>query len=435
MDHSTYPSGRDEMSGVLVLISLFLANQTSLDFLAESDSEWVAPGWEVFEEIDIDPLDYVEPMYYGPYSVACQAFEVMTDTGSRTWRVVMCGSDKLVVLQGNREEALELEMPFQSFAVQFSQNGRYALVEGYSGPGVNGAVLVDIEEMRAGDVFDPDPSGQPFSYLVSNNGDVVSLFFPSGLEMVFAGRDGRIPLDPTDWVVPRYPMVSPEGDRIFTGLQRNGSETFGALDLDGRILWTTDTGEAHPRGDAVVSPDGSLVYVCLSDNRLLVLDGFDGSVIAEEQMEGTPHVDLCASNGTVLVSGESDDGVFVGIQVGLCTDSSRMTIGETLLSSCPILWSSSAADGAMQAVLLGECSCDGMPNSPSTRSVLIGSDGSLIWVSECLAVRDRSFTPHGNQNLEIQLSGFPYATASSGDSVFVVSTLKGLTIHGIRGAR
>ena len=64
------------------------------------------------------------------------------------------------------------------------------------------------------------------------------------------------------------------------------SGAIAAFDVNGRTLWTVDVGRVS-RVEAASSPDGSMVYVALTDGRLAALSGADGAEIWTRDIGGT----------------------------------------------------------------------------------------------------------------------------------------------------
>ena len=89
----------------IIYLALSIATSVSVDVLDNTDGEWIAPGYTVSEDILINPFDYVTNIENHPKNIACYAFFVDTEDGEM-WRVVIVGSNRMVVLQENRENQM-----------------------------------------------------------------------------------------------------------------------------------------------------------------------------------------------------------------------------------------------------------------------------------------------------------------------------------------
>ena len=98
-----------------------------LDFsiLDRTDEEWVAPGYELVEEVRIDPLHILEPLLYGwsdsaPDLICDLTFAESSD--GDVWRMVLCGRDSIHMLSEGHppQAALRPEGTTQSW---FSPHG------------------------------------------------------------------------------------------------------------------------------------------------------------------------------------------------------------------------------------------------------------------------------------------------------------------------
>ncbi len=118
----------------LLLMALIGITTTQPAILDQTDEEWTAPGYNVIEEVSINPLDYGEPISWGENcngptaSIGCQGFFVPTENGEK-WRIIMLLKDKIVVLQEG-EEAREILLTCSPRGIIYSRNGNYALIVG-----------------------------------------------------------------------------------------------------------------------------------------------------------------------------------------------------------------------------------------------------------------------------------------------------------------
>jgi len=177
-------------------LALLLSSACGYGFevLDTTDSEWVAPGYEVIEEAVIDPLEYGEPyLNDGSPTVGVHLSFVESDSGE-TWRVVFVLDRKVVVLQEG-EDPVEIPVDLDIESCAFSPSGRFVVVhdgaEIYTG---QNAARIDTWSGEA-EIFDSQPDGQagPRNILVSNSGSVLCgwTFFDQDLGLI--GRGPEIP--------------------------------------------------------------------------------------------------------------------------------------------------------------------------------------------------------------------------------------------------
>jgi hypothetical protein len=421
------------MIHLLLLLSAQLSTEISLDFLAESDSEWVAPGWEVFEEIEIRPLDFVEPLFRSPVNIGCEVFEVQTEDGSNTWRLVICGSDRLVVFQGDWQTPRELEFPFPSPGVVLSQNGRYAFVRGYGKYGMDTGVLADIDEFQLGEVFVrnwEESFAAPGTYFVSNLGEVALFFQFEVGPIVLADSSGRFPDGDWEDILGLWaPVLSPEGDcfyaRFQVGLGDFQSDNLGAFSLEGNLLWS------FHGGGGMVSPDGSIVFGSRR-GKTYALSAEDGRILWCYKYGDGTHGSSCTYDNRPmldLVSGQ-DDGIGIVFRpVDRETSQERL---DVTVSSAAFFWRGVSHSGHM----LGEIFGQNWPGEGSgawlEKLVILSPEGQPIWASELVGDDDLELGFSGNSGSDPYGTSLPYAIVGSGDSIYVISAPRQVSIHGIR---
>ncbi len=391
----------------IIYLALSVATTVSVDILDNAEGEWIAPGYSVTERVLIDPYDYVTVIENDPRNIACQAFFVDTEQGEK-WRVIMVGSDKLVVLQEGWEAPLEVVLPFSAYGAIYSRGGLFVIVrDGIADMNMDQALYVDINR-NITKYFDPTPDGRWRNGMaVSDNGAVTAI----GKDYIL-DFDENLALssireyEDTNF---RYRCTSATDEIIVMENVYDRPREILAFDWNGNRLWEVDTGERTVVTQFAVSEDGSLVGASFTRNGITIIDGNTGRILLERYD--------CMQASTIAFS---PDGTHMAIPVPLepggrpynfvitdtanqfddndeiwCTPSRRwyFLFPDFINNSSYVLFHSQDV----------EC-------LQITRLCLLDSDGILIWSSGLIRSNERSFYPSGNSfNFDYHLLGYPLA--------------------------
>ncbi|MCK5034741.1 MAG: PQQ-binding-like beta-propeller repeat protein [Candidatus Sabulitectum sp.] len=305
---------------LFIMMALFgsvTVNEVSLDasILENMQDEWIAPGYRVEEEIIIDPLDYGVPQDDrdgNPRIIGFQSFFVQTPEGEK-WRIVLTYDRKIVVLQEDAEQR-EFEVERSIAHMINSKDGRFVLLglqeeedtrteyeRAISGiyylPPEKRSVLIDID--TGTQVSKPGIAGIGYlggnGYGIASYGDSIR-FYNDNLVLVkqLFNRIANISNGFTSY--------SADGSLLVTNFCESWDKysdeqyVMRAYDNRGNILWDVQPPNA---GVPAVSADGSLVLV-IAGNRVLCLDGGDGSLLWEEHFENQVGISCAGRNGASM---------------------------------------------------------------------------------------------------------------------------------------
>ncbi len=284
----------------LIMMALFgsvTVNEVSLDasILENMQDEWIAPGYRVEEEIIINPLDYGVPQDDrdgNPRIIGFQSFFVQTPEGEK-WRIVLTYDRKVVVLQEDAEQR-EFEVERSIRSMINSKDGRYLLIRflddyysqetmAISGldPPDKRTLLINIDEetqiVRTGIEWISYLGGN--GYGIASYGDSI-WFYDENLALVkrVFNRIANSSHYATSFSADGSLLVTRRSD-TYEDLSNNA--VLRAYDNRGNILWDVQPPNV---GVPAVSADGSLVLV-IAENRVLCLDGGNGSLLWEEPFE------------------------------------------------------------------------------------------------------------------------------------------------------
>jgi len=357
---------------------------TQPGILDQTDEEWTAPGYNVIEEVSINPLDYGEPVDWSSSSasIGCQGFFVPTEEGEK-WRIIMLLKDKIVVLQED-EEVREIPLACDPVEIVFSPNGRYALVKGkdvsrrrFDRREVE-YINIDTGEVR---LFEPElSSGWLGGFFINNDG---SLYRFSLRENVLEYYDPDLNL-----------ISSHEGDIGYCGgssfsQASDGSImilTFGktilAFDDVFNLLWRMES-ENYPHfSSPVVSPDGSYAFLSTyNEDGLTCLNAHTGEVLWSE-MGSEINAPLPSDYGNGWAATLSNRGLLIGTDVD-----SRESISYILYASETWSYGSPVAVSRNGACLLKAVSLPPeYQNVSLIKFIYTDETGNIIWVSAAYSV-------------------------------------------------
>lgn len=265
----------------LILLSESLSVQpVEIDSsILDGFEEWVAPGYRIAEAIVIDPREYGdEPIAISEripdaWEIACLGFFVPTPEGEK-WRVAMVFADKVVVVQEDSDPR-EIPLTIDAQGAFFSKGGRYVLVHEWNTDSLCELINLDDGISLPFDYSFSYEGGMPRTW-VGDDGSVVTLGNPGGLELVF--------------FVGNELQSFVEAEHSFAGISQaqDGSLVFCidypprtepclmgvAYDRQGTRLWSRDVSwEMMFASDgAAVAPDGGYVINSAQDG----IECYDG---------------------------------------------------------------------------------------------------------------------------------------------------------------
>lgn len=391
----------------IVYLALSLATTVSVDILDNADGEWIAPGYSVTERVLIDPYDYVMVMENDPRNIACQAFFVDTELGEK-WRVIMVGSDKLVILQEDWEAPFEVVLPFSAFGAIYSRGGHFVIVkDGTADYNQDQALYVDIDR-NITKYFDPTPDERWRNGMaVSDNGAVTAI-----------GKDYIIDFDENlalssireyEETNFRYICTSATDAIIVMENVYDRPREIVAFDWDGNRLWEVDTGERTVVTQFGVSEDGSLVGASFIRNGILVIDGNTGRILWE-------HFDGMQASGIAFSPDNTHMAIPVPLEIGELPNSFLVTDTANQFDDNDEIWCTPSSKWYFLFPDIINNDTNVLFHSQDveclqiTRVCLLDSDGILIWSSVPVRSNERSFYPSGNSsNFDYLLHGYPLA--------------------------
>ncbi|MCK5786525.1 MAG: hypothetical protein KAH54_08195 [Candidatus Sabulitectum sp.] len=286
---------------LFIMMALFgsvTVNEVSLDasILDNVQDEWIAPGYEIAEEIIIDPLDYGVPQDDRdgtPRIIGFQSFFVQTPEGEK-WRIVLTYDRKVVVLQEDAEQR-EFEVERSIRSMINSKDGRYLIIrfldDYYSqqtmaisglAPPEKRTLLINIDEeiqsVRTGIEWISYLGGN--GYGVASRGDSI-YFYDDRLNLV------NTRFNKLAHVLNNSTSLSNDGSLFVTlyadsfEVYEEGLSSLRAYDCNGNVLW-----DAEPAGIGRpgVSEHGDFVFA-LGQDRLVSLDGRTGLLLWEQPFE------------------------------------------------------------------------------------------------------------------------------------------------------
>ena len=245
--------------GLGVAILLLAYNAVGFEILDVTDEEWVAPGYEVVEEVVIDPLVYGEPFSDDGVPVIGVHLSFVPDGSSdEAWRVVFVFDRKVVVLTEGADP-VEIPVGLEIESCAFSPSGGFVVVhdgaEEYTG---RNAARIDTAT-GAAEVFDSQPEGTP-----GPRGIEASDNFIVRCGLSFFGDDltriGRLD-EETRW---NRGTISPSGLFFVTEKAWRSPSLICLFGTDGNLVWEKETvphAFASLVGDMVFSPDETLLAV------------------------------------------------------------------------------------------------------------------------------------------------------------------------------
>ncbi|NOQ21754.1 MAG: hypothetical protein GQ565_03770 [Candidatus Aegiribacteria sp.] len=272
----------------LLLIALIGITTTQPAILDQTDEEWTAPGYNVIEEVSINPLDYGEPISWGENcngptaSIGCQGFFVPTEDGEK-WRIIMLLKDKLVVLQED-EEVREIPLSCTPRGIIYSRNGSYALIMGplsnlnstlYSRESER--VNIDTGEVLA---FDALLSTENIGMHFLNDDGSVYRWEYDFLEYYDQSLELQSSVDINIGLATRYSHAAAGSIMLFAV-----PDKVMAYDRNGELLWENAIDGMLPC-DPLVSADGSAILLA-TGHGLECYDGSSGELLWEEYDTGT----------------------------------------------------------------------------------------------------------------------------------------------------
>ena len=391
----------------IIYLALSLPTTVSVDILDSTDGEWIAPGYSVTELVLIDPWDYVTVIENDPRNIACQAFFVDTEQGEK-WRVIIVGSDKLVVLQEDWEFPMEVVLPFSAYGAIYSRGGHFVIVrDGIADMNMDQALYVDIDR-NITKYFDPTPDGRWRNGMaVSDNGVVTAI-----------GKDYILDFDENlalssireyEETYFRYRCTSATDEIIVMENVYDRPREILAFDWNGNRLWEVDTGERTVVTQFGVSEDGSLVGASFIGNGISVIDGNTGRILWE-RFDGMQASRIAFSPDNTHMA------IPVPLEPGgrpnnfVVTDTRKQFDDNDEICYIPSrLWRlllPKYINNNSFTLFLGQ-------NRDSHHVIYYGIldiNGSLIWSSELVKSNEHSFDPIGNSfNFDNLLHGPPLA--------------------------
>ncbi len=391
----------------IIYLALSVATSVSVDILDNVDGEWIAPGYTISEKILINPYDYVTVIENDPRNIACQAFFVDTEDGEM-WRVIMVGSDKLVILQEDWENPMEVILPFSAYGAIYSRGGHFVIVrDGTADSNLDQALYVDIDRNTTKH-FDPTPDGRwRHGIVVSDNGVIAGI-----------GKDYIIDFDENlalssireyEDTYFRYRCTSATDEIIVMENVYERPREILAFDWDGNLLWETDTGERTVVTQFAVSDAGSLVGASFVENGIAVIDGNTGRILWERY-------DGMQASGIAF----SPDGTHMAIPVPLeiggppynfvITDTGNRFDDSDKIWCIPsrkwyFLYPDIINNDTNVLFHSQDVEC-----LQIRRMCMLDSDGILLWSSVPVRCNERSFRSTGNSiNFDYLLLGPPLA--------------------------
>ena len=261
----------------IVYLALSLATTVSVDILDNADGEWIAPGYSISEDILINPFDYVTNIKNDPKNIACHAFFVDTEDGEM-WRVIMVGSNRMVVLQENRENPMVVDFPFDAYGAVYSRGGRFVIIRDGELNTADEALHIDIDNniVRS---FDPTPDGQQCGLFLSDNGTVAGM----GTDIIvdFSQDLSTATVRHYDETYLRFHCTSAYDEIIVAENAYSRPREIVAFDWDGNELWTSNTGDRTVVDPLAVSLDGTRIGVSFARSGAMIIDGDDGRILWE----------------------------------------------------------------------------------------------------------------------------------------------------------
>jgi len=414
-ENDTYSTEGIDMH--LLLIALVGITTTQPAILDQTDEEWTAPGYNVVEEVSINPLDYGEPIGWGENcngptaSIGCQGFFVPTENGEK-WRIIMLLKDKLVVLQEDEEPRdITLTCSSSPRGIIYSRNGKYALIMGPVLDGSREAIysreaeFVDIEtgEVRS---FEPlQNTGWTGFQFVNDEGSLIRWgYFPSMILLEYYNSDfnlmwsREIPTETIAW----FAHASDGSMMIFAF-----SELI-AYDRNGTLLWRHEWDYEQDGGipcDPLVSADGSSVLLATIQG-LKCYSGFTGELLWE-QFETQMNAPVPSVKGTGWASHIVHRGLAFGSDIQTRESINEMYYpAENWDHGVPV---AVAANGSSLSISV-------LFQSHNLRKVIYtNSSGVILWVSSPFSVASSPLNIHSaNNNYERDLGSGAYSIQSDG---------------------
>ncbi len=290
----------------LLLIALLGITTTQPPLVDQAgDGAWTAPGYRIVEEVSINPLDYGEPFGWSgdQVKIACQMFFVPTDEGEK-WRVVILFSNKVVVLQEDKE-VREIPISCSPRGAVFSRGGRYLLVQGYlNNQDYDELINTDTGETQSY-LFRQETDWTGFVY-VCDDGSTVRLRYGNDLtgvpgELQFIDNSLNTTgqwFDSTCCAHLEFGVSTDGSLKVLALAERENSSlpftsyTTVAFDGSGDILWTNSENIGFP----LVTSDGSYV-VLPSRDKICCLDGQTGELLQQYDLEAYPSAPTCSRTG------------------------------------------------------------------------------------------------------------------------------------------
>ena len=409
----------------IVYLALSLATTVSVDILDNTDGEWIAPGYSVTERVLIDPYDYVTAIENDPRNIACQAFFVDTELGEK-WRVIIVGSDKLVILQEDWEAPMEVILPFSAYGAIYSRGGHFVIVrDGIADMHLDQALYVDIDR-NITKYFDPTPDGRWRNGMaVSDNGVVTAI-----------GKDYIIDFDENlalssireyEETHFRFRCTSATDEIIVMENVYDRPREILAFDWNGNRLWEVDMGERTVVTQFAVSEDGSLVGASFTRNGISVIDGNTGRILWE-RYDGMQASRIAFSPDCTHMA------IPVPLEVGELPNNFVITdTGDQIDENNEIWCTPSPKWYFIFPDIINNTTyvffhTQDVECLQIRRMCLLDTDGVLIWSSEPVRCNERSFRSTGNSiNFNYLLHGPPLALSMT-ESRVVYQGEDGVTI-------
>lgn len=294
---------------ICVWITAIALSSGMLDVLDEHEGPWVAEGWEITEEVIIDPTEYLDylPSSGSDQIFCCSAF--VEEDGKNLWRLLLGYDGKVVVLQEDEPEPKVLEV--EARLRRASMDCGFFLTSEDWPP--TEARLVDADD---GSFSPPYLFSRRMGVLVSNSGRLAGitntplgapggsrLYSPAGFSFVEPERTpGRI----------ESFAYAPEGDLIVTVVQTEEGRVVIAYDWDLNRLWEANAGSSTSGGYtkiAVSENARSLAYE-IKDGRMYT----DGLAITDGR--SGENLLRVLENEVIISFAISEDGTIVGITAG-----------------------------------------------------------------------------------------------------------------------
>lgn len=369
-----------------VLLTVPVTGTIDLTPIDNTDSEWVAPGYEVITELEFDPLEYVDDVQ------AAQAFFIDTDDGEKL-RLILVGDNRVLVFDEPWEIYREytIEPPWAIGSVTFARNGKYLAISAYKDSTYNdgyfdwelkaykGFRIEITEESILSEQFNSNPGEYFYFYYISDEGmiagsnaiGVVGLY-PQGDVDEFLSRDYSTQM----W---NRQGCSYDGSLIVLGNIPIGDGTIGiqGYDWSGNLLWETSIGDRVLTGGLRASPFGEYVLAPARDG-FACYSGNNGRKLWETANGLRCSIPQVSQDGSYWIMSPDEIGHFY-FYSGLLNSS-----GDTETISASEILSRSMHNPACLNVSNQGNSLLWIQNNQNAkllRMVYLNSDKNVVWIS------------------------------------------------------